>query len=59
MNIKEDITPYNDKNQPHGYWEWYWGGNLWYRCFYDNGEVVGYEENYNSDSKLTIKNYYL
>ena len=27
--MKKDITPYNEKGEPHGYWEWY----------YDNGKL--------------------
>jgi len=43
--MKEDITPYNDKNEHHGYWERYYiNGEVWYKGFYVNGKVNGYEE---------------
>jgi len=60
-SVKEDITQYNDKGQPHGLWESYFStGKLYYKCTYNNGELVGYEEYYDyfRDNKLT-KNYHL
>jgi len=59
----KSITPYNNKNQRHGYWERYWDdGDLWYKGFYNNGKRVGYSEwhNYNNNynnNNLTIKTY--
>ena len=42
---KKDITPYNHKGQPHGYWEVYFGnGMIFYKCFYINDIEYGYEE---------------
>jgi len=63
MNKKyKNITPINDKGQPHGLWERYWGtGKLWYKCFSHNGRKVGYEEWYDwiYGHKITKKKYYL
>jgi len=58
----KDIKPVNNKGQAHGYWERYWGnGELLYKCVYNKGKEIGYEEYYDyNDSKLTfIKRYYL
>jgi hypothetical protein len=57
MRKNKDIEPFNDKDQPHGLWEWYYDGNLMLKRFYHNGERVGYEEWY--DGKLKEKKYYL
>jgi len=38
--------PRNDKGQPHGLWEVYYDGRLWFKCFYYNSKRVGYEEWY-------------
>ena len=61
--MNKDITPLNNKGEPHGYWEWYWyNGKLMYKCFYHNDKEVGYEEFYdwnNNDGRLTEKNYHL
>jgi hypothetical protein len=60
MNNKIDKIQYNDKDQQHGYWECYYNGDiLMFKCFYNNGKEVGYEENYSYLSKLTKKKYYL
>jgi hypothetical protein len=41
---KKDIKPINDKGQARGYWESYWNdGILWYKCFYVNDVIYGYE----------------
>ena len=56
MNNK-NITPFNDKGQRHGYWERYYYGNLWHKCFFHNGKEVGYGEDYSG--KLTIKTYHI
>jgi len=43
----KDITPFNDKGQRHGLWKDYWfNGDLLWRCFYHNGKEIGYEECY-------------
>jgi len=52
MNNKIDIIPFNNKGQCHGYWETYFEGNLWYKCFYNNGKKVGYEEIHYTDLKI-------
>jgi len=59
--MNKNITPRNDKHQPHGYWEQYhWGGNLIYKCVFINGKVNGFEELYlNNDGKITHKRYHL
>ena len=57
----KNITQHNQKGLPHGYWEWYWSnGSVMYKCFYNNGKEVGYEEFYSwSDNELTFKKYYI
>jgi len=58
--MKENLEPTNDKNQPHGYWEQYWyNGQLWYKCVYINGKENGFEEQYYWTGKLRSKNYFL
>jgi hypothetical protein len=61
MNKKDkDIEPYNDKHQRHGLWEIYCNGELWYKCFFQNGRLVGYDEEYYLyNSKLVQKRYNL
>ena len=46
--MNKSIRPLNDKGNPHGYWEEYLGGELWYKAFLVNGEYKGYEEFYYS-----------
>ena len=49
----ENITPYNEKGEPHGYWEQYWlNGNLAYRGNYINGQLNGLWECYDNDGIL-------
>jgi len=57
--MKKNITQFNNKEQRHGYWEYYYDGKLWFKCFYQNGKLVGYEESYLLNGKLTIKRYHL
>jgi len=65
MNKDKDITPYNDKWERHGYWEFYrQGGGLIYKCIYNNGKRIGYEEYYGhpygyKPNGTLIKQYYL
>ena len=55
-----NITPFNDKKQAHGYWEMYnYNGELWYKCFFQNGEIVGYEEFKHFNGKLYEKKYHV
>jgi len=58
--MKKDITPRNDKYQPHGYWEIYFNnGKLMFKCIFINDKLNGFSEWYNFDGKTTEKNYYL
>ena len=41
---KINIRPKNDNDEAHGYWERYDNNRLAYKCFYKNGDEVGYEE---------------
>jgi antitoxin component YwqK of YwqJK toxin-antitoxin module len=60
MRRKKSIKPLNDKDQRNGYWEYYYKGNLIYKCFYQNGKEVGYEECYDWCPKtLGRKIYYI
>jgi len=58
MSKNKDKRPLNDKGEPHGYWEYYFGQTLWYKCFYHNGKEIGYEYYYN-DGKLFEKKYHI
>jgi len=55
--MNKDITPLNDKGQAHGLWEMFCGGSdiLAYKCFFQNGEIVGYEEFYGDDYDSSLK----
>lgn len=45
--MNKNLTPYNNKGQQHGYWDVYWGGGiLSYKCYYKNGRLIGYAEEY-------------
>ena len=56
----KDITPYNDQDERHGYWERYWdNGQLWYKGNYVNGKQHGYWERYYPNGKLKDKIYYI
>jgi antitoxin component YwqK of YwqJK toxin-antitoxin module len=56
--MSKDIRPFNDKDQRHGYWEWYYyDGKLMFKGFFYNGKRVGYEEIYYHDGKLIKKTY--
>jgi len=60
--MNKSIMSHNDKGEPHGLWESYYsGGNLSYKCFFQNSKEVGYEELYdfNNGGKLVEKTYYL
>ena len=50
--MKSDIRNVNYKEQYHGYQEWYWGDELWFRCNYKNGNPIGYREYYYSKQRL-------
>lgn len=52
----KDITPYNEKGKPHGYWERYWiDEQLWYKGNYINGLQYGWWEWYYINGKLEYK----
>ncbi len=55
----KDITNINDRGEFHGYQEAYWSnGDLSYKCFYNNGIEVDYEElYYYSNGKLRVKTF--
>jgi len=58
--MNKNMTPKNENNQPHGYWEYYrWSGKLWYKYLYINGVKIGFGEQYWSDGKVSYKKYYL
>ena len=42
--MKQNIKPVNDKNKAHGLWVVYWDGELWYKSYYINGQLNGYNE---------------
>ena len=48
--MNKDITPININGQRHGYWETYWNGEVFYKCFFVNDKEVGYEESYYLES---------
>ena len=62
-DISKDITPYNHKGQPHGFWELYWfnDGSLWHKCYLVNGKAMGYEELYHrrTNNLISNKEFYL
>jgi len=58
--MNKNIIQYNDKGQQHGYWEWHWSnGDLQYKCIYNNGKEIGYEEDYRYNGKLIKKIFHL
>ena len=57
--MNKNIEPHNNKLQAHGYWENYLtNGGIWYKCFYNNGNEVGYEEFHYYGGNVN-KQYYL
>jgi len=57
--MKKNITQFNNKEQRHGYWEYYYDGKLWFKCFYHNDKLVGYVEFNWYTGKLANKIYNL
>ena len=57
----KNISPYNQKGNPHGYWELYHtNGSVMCKCFYNNGKLVSYEEDYYwNNNELRSKKYYI
>jgi len=55
----KSVTPRNSKGEAYGYWERYWGDNLWYKGFYQNDKPLGYKEVYDTytGGKLREKAY--
>jgi hypothetical protein len=56
------MNEYNDKHEPHGYWEIYWGDSnehLMFKGIFINGIESGYWEWNSIDSKLKHKAFYL
>jgi hypothetical protein len=51
----KSIENINNKNQYHGYQEWYWNNKLGYRGNYKNNIEIGYEEWHNN----TQTNFYI
>jgi len=45
--MNKNITPLNEKNQRHGYWEYYYAdGSLMFKSYYINDRLNGYIETY-------------
>lgn len=60
MKIKENITPHNDKNQPHGKWIYYYSnGQLRFKANYINGKPIGYFMTYSNNGRLDFKEYHI
>ena len=56
----KNIMQYNQKGNPHGYWELHWlNGTIMYKCFYNNGKSVSYSERYLLDNELNDKTYHI
>ena len=54
------MNQHNDKGQKHGYWEhYYFEEVIWYSVNYDNGNMVGCCELFNSFGELTAKAFFL
>ena len=50
----------NENGYCHGYWEGHHSnGQLCYKGHYDNGNRIGYREDYYSDGKLMDKELYI
>ena len=58
--LTKNRTPTNNKGLPHGLWKRYnYNGNLRYKCFFQNGKKVGYEEWYSISGRISRKKYNL
>ena len=55
--MSKDKRPLNNKGQRHGYSEVYFFSELMFKCFFQNGKRLGYEEEYWIDGKLFEKTY--
>jgi hypothetical protein len=55
----KNIRTYNHDFKRHGYWELYWDTDiLWFKRFYSNDTVYGFEEIYSFKGNLIHKAYY-
>ena len=53
------MNQYNEKGQQHGLWQrYYFNNKIAYKCYYNNGKIYGYYENY-YDGKLNYKEYHI
>ena len=60
MIKNKNKSPYNDKGQPHGYWEQYYSnGQLSYRGKFINGKKEGYWEDYWRNGELHFRGNYV
>ena len=50
-----EIRPYNDKAQQHGYWELHWCNDVFLKHYYLNDILTGYEEAYFLDISGSLK----
>ena len=57
--MNKEIYNKNDKNQFHGYQEWYGNNEVWLRCKYKNGQPVGYYENHLNDWNPKSTRYFI
>jgi hypothetical protein len=57
--VNKDINPRNNNNQRHGYWERYLNNKLWYKGFYCNSFIIGYEELYDHQTNKPHKRFYI
>lgn len=55
--MKEDIRNYNEKQDLHGYQEWYGHDKIWLRGTAKNGEPICYEEIH--ENKFSKTNFYI
>jgi len=42
----EDLRPYNENNERHGYWEGYYDKQLQFKGHFYNGKQIGFWEYY-------------
>ena len=54
MNNKY-IHQYNNNGRRHGYHN----DSLWYKCFYHNGNLIGYEEHHPLLINKVVKTFYI
>ncbi len=55
----KNIINENNKGQFHGYQEFYFVGNIWVKCFYNNNIIVDYSECCSFTGELKNKVFYL